>query len=214
MSKCLIIGGGTFSKVACHLSLATPAFGATAKFLYSEWLRFSVQSYSPEPELILTKMADQSSSLIYNDDVSAFIDKALNDSEVKVIIMNVALCDFYMKNPSEEERLSSKEDYLCELLGVKDKILSRIKKCRPDILLVGFKTTSGDTVNQQIIKSFQMIEDSDVDFVFANDLNTRSNLLISAEKYETLVGGRELLLQTLVAKLNKKFQEVACYQYI
>lgn len=31
--KCIIIGGGTFNHVRCHLALAAPAFGETIDFI-------------------------------------------------------------------------------------------------------------------------------------------------------------------------------------
>ena len=89
MKRTIILGGGTFQPIRNHLSLSAPAFGTTAKIL---------QTLIPDSELVLTKMADNNSKLLSNEDVSAYIDDIINDEPVGTLILNVAFC-YYKANP-------------------------------------------------------------------------------------------------------------------
>ena len=82
----VILGGGTFSDVAPHLSLCARAFGSTAIELYE-----MVRLHRRDVELKLTKMADSRSSLVTNADVSIYVDQLLIDPKVKAIIFSVAM---------------------------------------------------------------------------------------------------------------------------
>lgn len=192
--KVVIFGGGTFNPVACHLALAVPAFGETAKRM----ARMFENNGTLEPQLVLTKMADSNSKLIYNSDVSDYLDVILLDMDVKAIIMNAAICDFEMENPSGEPRLSSAKDYDAKLVGVKMKLMAKIKKARPDIIVVGFKTTHGANKVEQVAKAFASMAASDLDMVLANDLDSRSNILITKDLM-VQGGRREFLLEQIVS---------------
>lgn len=194
--KVVIFGGGTFNPVACHLSLAAPAFGETAKRLAQLFERVGTLI----PELILTKMADSRSKIITNDDLEARLDQVLFDHDVKAIVMNAAICDFEMDNPSDEPRLSSAKDYDVKLKGITAKIMTKIKLMRPDIIVVGFKTTHGADKIKQCAKGFASMAASNLDMVLANDLDSRSNILITKDC--TIQGGsREFLLDQIVSNV-------------
>lgn len=210
MIKCVIIGGGTFSKVACHLALATPAFGNTAKILKGKM--DNIASGVVDTVLTLTKMADSSSTIVTNEDVSDYVDCLLADSSVKAIIMNAALCDFSMKNPSELTRLSSQQNYTTELRGVSSKVISKIKATRPDVTVVGFKTTCNDTKIQQCTKALDLIAQSNLDFVLANDVGNYSNILIT-NSLSIHKGSRNDLLDVLCQMVADKIKEGECFRY-
>lgn len=193
MKKVVILGGGTFSKVACHLSLATPAFGTTAKKLFE---LFKLNSPNPV-KLVLTKMADSSSTLVTNEDVESYVDSLLQDASIGVIVMNVAMCDFKMENPSFKERLDSSEDYNVVLEGIKSKVLIKIKEKRPDILTVAFSTTSGATVQEQSAKACRVLKYAD--YVFANDVGNRRNML--RYKDHSVYDERDVLLNYMVKEI-------------
>lgn len=176
IQKCVIFGGGTFNHIACHLSLAAPAFGATAKKTAS---MFEAMQTGMECELVLTKMADPTSDLVTTEDVARYVDQLLINPCVKMIVMNSAICDFEIENPSDQARLSSQVDYPVVLKGIKTKIIATIKEKRPDIVVCGFKTTHGDTRQEQIDKATASMQVSNLDLVLANDLQTRSNILVS-----------------------------------
>ena len=174
MNKLVIYGGGTFNKAKCHLALATPAFGTTAKQLA---VIFKDRGY--EVDLRLTKMADSSSNIVTNSDLFYDLLELLKDRNVKVIIFNAAVCDFYLGNLPEEERLNSENNHFDIVLSPEGcKFIKMIKDTRPDIFVVGFKTTSNQTTAVQERLSHKQIEKSGVDIVFANDVSTRSNLII------------------------------------
>jgi len=176
MNKCVIIGGGTFNPIACHLALAAPAFGATARDM-GRW--FPDITCDMECVVKLTKMADHTSNLMTNDDVAAYVRDLLGDPLVKIIVLNEAICDFGIENPSEETRLSSQKDYPVVMKGITSKIISGIKAFRPDIIVCGFKTTHGATRLEQETRAEQSMESNNLDFILANDLATRRNMLLA-----------------------------------
>ena len=195
MSKVVIFGGGTFNPVACHLALAVPAFGETAKRLS----RLFEDNGTLKPQLVLTKMADSNSTLIYNEDLDKYLcDIILPDEDVKAIVMNAAICDFEMENPSNEARLSSAKDYQATLKGVRGKIVAKIKQRRPDIIVAGFKTTHGASKVEQVAKAFASMAANNLDMVLANDLDSRNNILITKD-LTVQEGRREFLMEQIMA---------------
>lgn len=182
--KVVIIGGGTFSHVRTHLSLATPAFGNTAKSLYE---KCKEKFTHMDVELILTKMADSNSKIVTNDDVSKLVDELVNDNTVKVIFFNVAMTDFdgqigQTKSGKYESRLESKEEGYKMWLFPADKVINKIRKLRKDIFLVGFKTTSNGTPQEQFSKGLNLMKKSSANIVLANDVVTHNNFIITPEE--------------------------------
>ena len=181
------MGGGTFNPVRNHLSLAAPAFGKTARYLFEESI--GVLDYSKiVPLLVLTKMANPYSPLLSNKDVSDAVDKYLEDESVKVIIFNVALCDFETTYKGVEsgfhaERLKTAKGSVRLTLTPSEKIITRIRKVRPDIFLVGFKTTTNATTDEQFELASKMIEPDFCNIVFANDTVTRQNMIVTSKKW-------------------------------
>lgn len=196
MSKVVIIGGGTFNPISCHLALAAPAFGGTAKQLH----KMFADNGTLEPQLVLTKMADSNSTLLTNEDVETFIlDVLLPNEDVKAIVMNAAICDFYVDNLyTYETRLSSSKDYPVTLKGVQGKMMTLIKQRRPDIIVAGFKTTHNASKVEQVAKAFNSMHNSNLDMVLANDVETRSNILITKD-LTIQTGSREFLLDQIMA---------------
>ena len=211
MDKCVIIGGGTFSKVACHLSLATPAFGSTAKQLKE--LFDAKDNAGFEIILTLTKMADSSSDIMTNDDVEDYVEELIADKSVKAIIMNAALCDFSMDNPTNKERLCSSDDYNVKLKGIRGKVISKIREQRPDIITVGFKTTCSDHKIEQVAKGFNLLLSGKLDYVIANDVGTYNNILLSKE-LKIAEASRSEVLELLVEWVTRDIGEAQCYQYV
>ena len=177
--RTIIIGGGTFNPVRAHLSLATRAFGTTARRLHE---------LLPDSELFLTKMADPThSKLISNDDVAIFIDTLLTDKTVGTIILNVAFCDYTGKIADIEsgfhaERLHTVDGPTEMIISPAEKVISKIRKVRPDIFLVGFKTTTNQTPEDQFLIALKMMKSSKCNLVLANDLTTRHNMILTPEE--------------------------------
>lgn len=215
MNKLYIYGGGTFTKAKCHMALAAPAFGTTAKQLHT---LCKSQLNDWDIGLILTKMADSTSNIVTNTDLYYNVSELIKDFSVKTIIFNAAVCDFYLGDLPDDERLSSDRNYEgISLLGETCKIIKLIKDSRPDIFVVGFKTTYNRTVEQQKVAANTQILNSNVDIVFANDLGTRSNIIV-AKKGGVHINDREKLLSLLPTlilngvKTGNSFEAFKCFQ--
>lgn len=182
--KVVIIGGGTFSHVRTHLSLATPAFGKTARLLYGKCKK---RFPNMDVEMVLTKMGDYTSNIITNEDVSKLVDELVNDNTVKVIFFNVAMTDFdgqigQTQSGKYETRLESKEQGHKMWLFPSEKVINKIRKNRKDIFLVGFKTTSNATPQEQFSKGLNLMKKSSANIVLANDVVTHNNFIITPEE--------------------------------
>lgn len=211
MKKIVILGGGTFSPIRNHLSLCAPAFGTTAKNI--QWFVKNAQHERGEekvcnPELILTAMAGGSPSLRTNEDVEKEIDKLIADDNVGTIILNVAFCDF---DPVDElagfhgPRLqTSLGDRMLQIRPAK-KIIDKIRRERPDIFLVGFKTTTGASTEEQFLTALKMMKRSKCNLVLANDTVTRHNMIITPEesKYEFGTNRRTALKELVTMTLMR-----------
>jgi hypothetical protein len=199
-----ILGGGTFSHVRSHLALAAPAFGETAKQLMCE---FSRRSFDPEYTITrhLTKMADSDSTLITNQDVERLVDTLIEDQETKVIVFNVAMCDFDGKIGDVESgkyatRLQTRDSSKKVIeLTPSEKIIAKIRKHRKDIFLVAFKTTAGATETEQYIAGLNLLKENSANLVLANDLITRRNMIIVPEEAKyCITTNRQSVLNELV----------------
>lgn len=186
--KTVILGGGTFQPIRNHLSLAAPAFGTTAKQIH----------WALGGELILTKMANWTSPLVTNDDVEELIDELLERDDIGTIVMNVAMCDYEaipingVDNGWHAKRLKTSEGNVNITLTPTEKVISKIRKKRPDIFLVGFKTTTGETSEDQFLIALKMMKKTKCNLVLANDVVTRNNMIITPEETiysETILRG-------------------------
>jgi hypothetical protein len=208
MNTIHILGGGTFSYVRNHLALAAPAFGATARHLAKSFSEIT----DIRTVLHLTKMADSASSLVTNDDVAALVEKLIADPDTKAIIFNVALCDFSGvvnggKSGSHAERLQTKEGPQEMVITPTDKLIGRIRKERKDIFVVGFKTTTAETHENQYQAGLKLLKTNSLNLVLANDTVTRSNFIITPEE-ATYSGttNRNTCLATLVDMVNARMR--------
>lgn len=175
-TKVVIIGGGTFNHVSCHLALAAPAFGTTARQLAKIY-----QGHGVDVELVLTKMADHTSKIVTNEDLARKLVEISEDPDVEVVVMNAAVCDFSMDSPIQEERLSSSRNYPALLKGITGKLVKEFKALRPDVVVVGFKTTSGAKWTTQLSKASLSLESNGIDIILANDVGTKNNMVLTRE---------------------------------
>ena len=193
MNKIQVIGGGTMFHVRPHFSLCAPAYGTIAKKIYE---------VIPDKDkaLVLTKMAG-GPFIETTEELSEYIDCCLDDDNVKVIIMSAAVCDFKVSGIEVEDeeypsrgvgkrfdRLNSQKGYSLNLTG-EDKIINKIKEKRPEILLVTFKTTSGEDAYDINIKCMNQFKNSQSDVVIGNDLKTRENFMLWDGEYSHVSRG-------------------------
>jgi len=179
MKRTIIIGGGTFNHVRNHLSLAAPAFGSVAKML---------NMFIKDSELVLTKMADSRSQIVTNQDISDYINELLLDKNVGTIVLSAAICDYELSehkdiiSGSHAERFKTKNGSINLELQPSDKIISKIRLARPDIFLVGFKTTTGATSEEQYYNALKFMKSTKCNLVLANDVVSRNNMMIVPEE--------------------------------
>ena len=200
MKRVVILGGGTFSPIRNHLSLSAPAFGTTARKLQRLFMGSS-KGDDFSPELILTKMANHESSLKSNEDVSEVIDRLIEDETVGTIILNVAFCDFDAiidDRGFHGSRLKTSNGQFDLTLRPSEKIIDKIRRKRPDIFLVGFKTTTNADNQTQFLTGLKMMKRSKCNLVLANDTVTRHNMIITPEESKYEAGDREQVLVDLV----------------
>lgn len=214
-----IFGGGLFSHVRMHNSLAAMSFGGTARKLtkmFNSELEKQNLSNEYEVKTIFTKMADpQNSKLVTNEDVAEVIDKLIADPQTKAIILNTAMCDFDgqvgdIPSGEKAKRLSSrsKEDLVIKLTP-KEKIINRIRKTRKDIFAVGFKTTDDDTATVQYQKGLKLMKDNSLNLVLVNDLVKMTNMIVVPEEATYRANNRndslELLTSITIARMRNTF---------
>jgi hypothetical protein len=217
--KILILGGGTFSHVRSHLALAAPAFGTTAK-----QIAHIAKDVFPDDLIVLTltKMADSNSSIVTNEDVKAHLDVMLDDLSIKAIFFSIAMCDFQgsildyttnifgleTENGKHASRLSS-DDYYNMSLSPTEKVIRMIKERRPDIIVVGFKTTSGEIELEQYHKSVPLL--THCDYVLSNDVEKRRNFILNSPTDFTIPcygdTARYSTLRRLVNKVHERLSE-------
>lgn len=180
MSGIHVIGGGTFSPVRNHLAICAPAFGEAAIDLAGHFGALGVSC-----ALHLTKMADRSSPLVTNADVAALVDRLLDDPATRVVVMSAALCDFDGRVGDvppgfHAPRLKSRDGARTIEITPADKVIGRIRGRRPDVVAVGFKTTTQETPAGQLGRAIAQVAESDTSLVLANDTVTRFNLVVPA----------------------------------
>lgn len=200
--RMVIFGGGTFSHVRPHLSLSAPAFGSTARYIN----KLAKKMFDMDITLLLTKMADPASFIVTNEDVRRYVDDIITDNTVKVVIFNVALCDFVGSvDEAPETRLKSSKNYTMDLVGVQEKMIGLIRKYRKDIFVVGFKTTYNAEPDEQYRQALNLLKKCSLNLVLANDIGNRRNMLVTPEEgvYE---GEREELLQDMLAMVAYRSQ--------
>jgi hypothetical protein len=196
MKKIHVLGGGTFSYVRNHLALAAPAFGTTARMLYTMAQR---RFPNMEVDITLTKMAQPSNNdLVTNEDVDKLVDELKIDLDTKVIFFNVALCDYngqintgvehgkmqnyWISSGKYAKRLSTAEGIQTMELKPAEKLLKKIRQGRKDIFLVAFKTTCDASEQEQYLAGLDLLKRSSANLVLANDTSTRTNMIITPEE--------------------------------
>jgi hypothetical protein len=175
-----VLGGGTTFPLRNHFALCAPAYGAAAKRIHA-----ILQEKGLNSVLCLTKMADSSSHVITNNDVDTQLQGLLKKPETSAIILSTALCDFDGRIGDVEpgwhaDRLQSREGELTIKITPSEKVIDKIHLERPDVCIVGFKTTTNKTIEEQFVAAQRQINSAHVSFVFANDVVTRMNLVIPA----------------------------------
>lgn len=207
-----VITGGTFVDVAPHFALAAPAFGTvgrelepllTAALAHEGWtdtrvIRIRTRMALGEGERTLDEWATLNQAgltdLRTNADLGRLIDALVGDPRTKGMVLPVAVCDFEPQRLTSVEgatrtvfgrsglaRLSSRKTYALEL-AAGEKLVARVRRERKDIFLVSFKTTVGETEDGQYLAGLELLKRTSSNLVLVNDLETRTNLVITPEQ--------------------------------
>lgn len=223
----MIIAGGTNFYIRPHLALSAPAYGTTGGDLEAI-LEDAEDDYLVEGDWQIdsyfTKMAGGESNLDTNHDVSKLLDSVIANPETKILFMPVALCDFEVTGIRESynerhnvysgvgkhlPRLKTNKYYkslsdsidkpILDLeLSPADKIINKVRRTRKDIFLVGFKTTSGASEDEQFEAGLNLLKSASCNLVLANDISTRVNMVVTPEQSKYAIGkDRRKTLETL-----------------
>lgn len=93
--KVVVVGGGTIFHVRPHLAISAPAYGTTARKLYS-LAQEHEQGDRFDHELHLTRMADPmgKSTIETNEDLAELARGIVLDPNLKILFWNPAVCDW------------------------------------------------------------------------------------------------------------------------
>jgi hypothetical protein len=214
VKKFYIIAGGTMVYIAPHFSLCAPAYGTIGKQILA--------GVDPGPDTqvirLFTTMADQNllsparevlskagvDRLETNEDLTKVIRYLVSQKDTRCIVMAAAVCDFEPEALSgkrdtffgkDSPRLSSKEKYTL-MLRPAEKILSMIRMIRKDIFLAAFKTTAGLTPEETYEHGLKLLKRSSANLVFANDIRSHHNVVITPEEFPYHASSREEAVKT------------------
>lgn len=218
MKKIVLLGGGTFSHVRNHLALAAPAYGGTVRQLkpmFEQVLAAAGLTDRYAVEAVFTKMAAHDSKLETNEDVAGFVNALVKDPDVRVVVFNVALADFNgtigdTASGKHAQRLKTAHGEQSLVLTPADKLIGRIRRERKDIFVVGFKTTTGATADEQYAAAMGLLKRNSLNLVVANDTVTRHNLIAAPEetRYAASTDRTEVLsflTQMTVSRMQNRF---------
>ncbi len=189
-----IIGGGTLSWVRPHLALTAPAYGTTARTL-TAICKSHPGNRGMDVFTHLTRMADSSSPIEDHQDLSELVQMLVKDPLTKIIFMNAAVVDYAGEIEAEGkpltgkfgDRLDSSKPHVLNLTPL-PKLLGMVRRgeggmpMRKDIFLVAFKTTCGASAVEQYNEGLALLKRSSANLVFANDIHSHLNMVITPEE--------------------------------
>ncbi len=130
-----------------------------------------------------------------NHDLGNLVDALLRSPDTSGLIMAAAICDFQPEELTatgeegfvtmlhfgkDQERLHHVESLMLKLQP-SEKIIDRVKKVRPEMRLVTFKTTAGMGEEALFRQARYNLQRSQSDMVFANDIQHHLNLVVTAQ---------------------------------
>lgn len=216
--KIYILGGGTFMHVRAHMSLSAPAFGETARKLtsrFNEYIKLIDKDNDYEIVPIYTKMADYRSKIVTNDDVEDVVKQIIADPLTRGVVFNVALTDFSgqiggVDSGKYATRLETANGDEVIKITPTNKLIGMFREKRKDIFVVGFKTTSEKTEDEQYVRGLKLLKKNSLNIVLANDLVTRKNMIIVPEESRYAVttdrdDALNVLTKMFFARIQNKF---------
>ena len=139
----------------------------------------------------------------FYDELAALLKTELQKN-YDVVIHNAAVSDYKLKAPFRT-KLNSDHKALTLTLVPTEKLIKKIKKFAPNILLVGFKLKNFQNEKQVITEAKKLISGSGCDLVVANTLNGgyKAYLLDRNTKFLNRSGSRAELTKKLISALKE-----------
>lgn len=207
---------GSESKIYLHLTKMAEGRAGDSTIYFKNTVRTPSSKYGS------SKYGNAYRSLETNEDIEKLINQLVEDEAAKIIFMPVALCDFtanvidglaknviagassVRSSGKNQPRLKSDQRYMLELTP-SDKIINKVRAKRKDIFLVGFKTTTGFSVDEQFESGLTLLKKASCNLVLANDLQTRMNMVITPEqsKYAVTTNRSEALFKLTEMALER-----------
>lgn len=214
-----IFGGGTVSYISSHLALSAPAYGSTARKI----AELCEEKFGDklDVQLELTNMARGGHGPLNTpEDISNRLDELIQSPLTKIVFFSCAIVDYephsvYDTCENAEDctfrsitptigkyasRIESKKHNGINIYAfTSKKIISKIRKERKDIFLVGFKTTCGASNQEMYEKGLNLCKKSSCNLVLVNDVKRRFNMIITPEEAAYCeTSDREKVLHELV----------------
>jgi len=211
MSKKIdIIGGGTSSYIRSHLAISAPAYGTTARKIFD---MCATRMPEHDRHLHLTRMAG-GMNIKTNDDLSHLIDEIVENPDSHIVFISAAVVDFEAnvlvngeetQSGRDKKRLQTIDGKQIAVLYPTQKLLSKFRRTRKDLFLVGFKTTTGATEDEQFVAGLELLKKASCNLVLSNDVHTRKNMIITPEQARYCVtDDRERVLTELVKMTHSR----------
>jgi hypothetical protein len=80
------------------------------------------------------------------------------------------------------------DDGFAVVIKPSDKLIGKIRKERKDIFLVGFKTTTSASEDEQFLAGLGLLKGASCNLVLANDTVTRKNMIVTPEEARYSIG--------------------------
>lgn len=170
-----ILGGGTLLPIKQGLALTAVSSGHTAQQVLA-----LCQAHDKKAELLLTHFADPTSSIQTIFDTESVARSYIADKKTKVVFWNPTVVDypdytFVLANEDGDPILSTP-------VPSPHKIPRLIKDKRPDVFLVCFQTTSGNSEAEMYEQAVKLLCATHANLVFAKDSGTGLNMVVSSER--------------------------------
>jgi ribulose-5-phosphate 4-epimerase/fuculose-1-phosphate aldolase/ubiquinone/menaquinone biosynthesis C-methylase UbiE len=239
MLEVLVTSGGTISRIddirhignfskghtGSHIAEAFLHDGAIVHYVYSKGAKRPFReklAINPEndfeSELDKVKEAygefQKYQGNLYEHQIESFQDyyetvkNVLIKESIDVVVLAAAVSDYGVKK--QEGKISSDFESLSLTLSQNPKVISRIKKCKPNVFQVGFKLLSGVGLDELIDVAYRHSIKNHSNLTVANTINEnfgkRSIVFITPEKGILPVSAKELAPR-LVEVVNQRISK-------
>ena len=176
-----VFGGGTSFYVRPNLVLSAPSRGTTARQIAR-----ILEKKGEKFRLHLTRMAGGGAALDTNKDVESRLSKVVSFPDTKLVFLSTALCAWEgsirtlqggLPVGKQHPPIPTNKGSVNLLLNPAENLAKKIREIRKDLILVGFRSTSGASLAEQRKASMDSLRCYDI--VLCNDYITQQNLIVA-----------------------------------